>query len=91
MIRAGLLLLAAVLLASGCSAVEEKRQAYRASESIAPLRLPDSLTPPANHDALMLPELGSTADVPFDARPPLPVNFPPAVKSETKLGSGESR
>ena len=87
--RAGWLFLAVVLLASGCSAVEEKRQAYRTSASLAPLQLPASLTPPTHRDALLLPEVAATAGAPFDRRPPRPANFPPEVTSETKPGSEE--
>jgi uncharacterized lipoprotein len=83
---AGALLLAALSI-SACSVVEEKRQAYRQSESIAPLQLPDSLTPPASADALTLPVLQSrpaAAAVPFDTRPPAPVNLPAEIKPEPK-------
>jgi len=84
---AGALLLSA-LLVSGCSIVEEKRQAYRQSESIAPLQLPESLTSPASDDALMVPVLQqsrpATDAPPFDTRPPAPANPPPEVKPEVK-------
>ncbi|MDZ4261285.1 MAG: hypothetical protein U1B30_03015 [Pseudomonadota bacterium] len=84
MIRAGLLLLTIVLVASGCGVAEQKRQAYLTSQSIAPLQLPDSLTPPVSDDALMLPELppATSAAAPFDSSPPEPANFPVEVKPE---------
>lgn len=81
-------LLAAALFASGCSVVDEKRQAYRASESSAPLQLPDALTPPATDNALVLPVLQGArpaADAPpFDTRPPAPANLPVEAKPETR-------
>lgn len=83
-----LALLVATLLASGCSVVDEKRQAYRASESSAPLQLPDTLTSPASDNALVLPLLRDerpAADAPpFDTRPPAPANLPVEAKPETK-------
>lgn len=83
--RAGWLL-AAIVVVAGCGVVEEKRQAYRASESIAPLRLPESLTPPANDYALMLPDLRSAAVAgPFDSRPPAPVDLPVEAAPRAKL------
>ncbi len=88
MIRAGLLLLTIILVASGCGVVEQKRQAYLTSQSIAPLQLPDSLTSPASDNALMLPERSATA-APFDSRPPAPANFPAEVKPETNSGTKE--
>lgn len=90
------MVLVATLLATGCGVVEEKRQAYRASESIAPLQLPDSLDSPVSNEALLLPELQQSrlaADAPpFNTRPPAPANLPvevkpaptPESKSETK-------
>ena len=90
---AGLLLLSTALLLGGCSIVNEKRHAYRHSESIAPLQLPESLTPPSMGEALMLPvfqQQPPAADAPpFDTRPPAPVNLPAEVKPGTKPESKE--
>lgn len=83
-----LMLTAAALLASGCSVVDEKRQAYRASESIAPLQVPDALTNPASDEALVLPVLQqprpAASAPPFDTRPPAPTNLPVEVTPEVK-------
>ena len=81
-------LVTTALLATGCSAVKEKRQAYRSSESIAPLQVPDSLSRPSSDEALMLPEFQQprpAADAPpFDTRPPEATNLPVEIKPEVK-------
>lgn len=83
----GTLVLFCALLTAGCGAVEERRQAYRASESIEPLRIPAGLTAPASAEALPLPGLLSrpAADAPpFDTRPPAPANLPAESPPEPK-------
>ena len=62
---AGLLL--AVI--TGCSVVEEKRQAYRQAESVPPLELPQYLDATSSDSALMVPEVKST-EAPNPAPPP---------------------
>jgi uncharacterized lipoprotein len=88
MVRSAALLFFATFCLAGCSIVDEKRQAYRHSESIAPLQLPESLTPPESADALTLPVLQQSrpaADAqPFDTRPPAPANLPAEAKPELK-------
>ncbi len=52
-----LAVVAALSLLSACSAVEEKRQAYRQAEPLPPLQLPAGLDRPDERHALMVPEL----------------------------------
>lgn len=85
--RSGAALLCALMLLAGCSGVEEKRQAYRQSESIAPLKIPAPLNAPDSSNAFMLPELQSrpAPDAPpFNTRPPAATNLPIDTKTESQ-------
>jgi len=70
--RCAILAFSAAILLSACSGIEEKRQAYRQSESIAPLKVPPHLNRPQGQQVLMVPEVNKAdlGDQPFDVSPP---------------------
>lgn len=73
------LLCSLVVLFSACSGVEEKRHAYKQSESLAPLKLPQGITLPHGSENLAVPEVDRSAlgGEPFVTRPP--IDLPPQV------------
>ena len=65
-------LLSLALLSLGCSVAEQKRQLYRQSQIIAPLKIPADLQQPQGED--MLPVFQVETFEPIDITPP--VNLP---------------
>ena len=92
-LKAGLLL--AVIFIAACSGAEEKRQVYRQSKPIAPLKVPAPLVVPSSDKALMLPIIAPSEqlkplaeDEEFDPKPP--VDLPQEAKSEEPSASDEA-
>lgn len=71
-------LLLVMLSALGCSVAEEKRQLYRQSQMIAPLKIPAGMQQPKGQDMLAVPHVESLE--PLDISPP--VNLPEALLSK---------
>ena len=65
-------LLSVALLSLGCSVAEEKRQLYRQSQIVEPLKIPAGLQQPQGKD--MLPVFQVEVLEPLDITPP--VNLP---------------
>lgn len=74
-------LVSVVLLSLGCSVAEEKRQLYRQSQIIEPLKIPAGLQQPQGEDMLAVPQVA--ASEPVDVTPPvnLPEDLLPTAKS----------
>ncbi len=71
--QACLAVLISVALSSlGCSVAEEKRQLYRQSQIIEPLKIPAGLQQPRGDNMLSVPQV--VASEPIDVSPP--VNLP---------------
>jgi len=74
-------LVSVALLSLGCSVAEEKRQLYRQSQIIEPLKIPAGLQQPQGRGLLPVPEV--VASEPVDVTPPvnLPEELLPAAKT----------
>jgi len=74
-------LVSVALLSLGCSVAEEKRQLYRQSQIIEPLKIPAGLQRPQGGDVLAVPEV--VASEPVDVTPPvsLPEDLLPTAKN----------
>ncbi len=73
-------LVSVVLLSLGCSVAEEKRQLYRQSQIIEPLKIPAGLQQPQGEDMLSVPQV--VGSEPVDVTPP--VNLPEALSPTAK-------
>lgn len=65
-------LILVALSALGCSVAEEKRQLYRQSQIIEPLKIPVGMQQPQGEDMLAVPQV--VVSEPVDVTPP--VNLP---------------
>jgi uncharacterized lipoprotein len=75
-------LLLVLFAMSACSGVEQKRQVYLQSESIAPLEIPEGLTTPQSNEALPLPQVNPLAEL-VDSTPPVNLPDEPSAESGT--------
>lgn len=76
--QARLAVLVLVVLSSlGCSVAEEKRQLYRQSQIIEPLKIPAGMQQPQGEDMLAVPQV--VVSEPVDVTPP--VNLPDELLS----------
>lgn len=79
------MLVLVALSALGCSVAEEKRQLYRQSQAIAPLKMPAGLQQPQGEEMLAVPQVEAYETV--DITPP--VNLPEEL-SPTPEGADQA-
>jgi len=80
-----IVLVSVALLSLGCSVAEEKRQLYRQSQIIEPLKIPAGLQQPQSRDMLPVPQVVDSE--PVDISPP--VNLPEELLAVPQNGSQE--